>query len=446
MVKDIFIPKLGMTMEEATIAEWLAKDGDKVETGQLILVIDTEKVAHEVESPISGYLLILAAPGDVHPCGAVVGKLAETMEELAVLRKSDLTVEVKEIGESEPSTDPSTAKGSSSTAPEKINDKKDGRINIAPVAKRLAEQHQVDYSGLTGSGPGGRIVKKDIEELINAQSAAAQRSETAALPSEKNSKDVDVVAAPPKETADAILKNESIRVKKIIPLRGMRKTIAQRMHSSTTAAARVSVLTESDMSEMIPLRKYFNEKLSGTGVKITFTDMLILIVAKVLKSVPIINSSLVDDQIKVWEDINIGFAAAVSIGENEHGLMVPVIKNADQKGLVEISRARKELTDKARQGKLSPDEMSGSTFTITNTGPIYSEWHLQTPIINQPESAILGTSVIVERPVVKKGEIVIGSIMPMSLSFDHRVMDGVPISQFFAKLNEMIQDPRMLML
>ena len=411
MAIDIFIPKLGMTMEEATIAEWKANDGDMVEKDQIILVIDTEKVAHEMESPASGFLVILAEAGQVHPCGAVIGKLAETKEEYDAIKKSGMTVEVKEVEVTEPASEQAGTGD--------------------PVAKRIAEMHQVDYSQLAGagSGPGGRIVKKDIVKAMEAKQAA----------------EVSAVAHEPAIAVSAEV-CDGKRIKEIIPLRGMRKTIAERMHRSSLDTARVTAMSEHDMTEMIALRKYFNEKAAASGVKVTFTDMFILIVSKALKAAPLINSSLMGDEIRVWEDINIGFGVAMMVSEKESGLVVPVIKNVEQKGLMEISRARKDLTDKAREGKLSLEEMTGGTFTITNTGTIANFWHIQTPIINQPESAILGTSSIVEKPVVKDGEIVIRPIMPMSFSFDHRIVDGAPVATFLSKLAEMLEDPKMLIL
>jgi pyruvate/2-oxoglutarate dehydrogenase complex dihydrolipoamide acyltransferase (E2) component len=431
VAQDIFIPKLGMTMEEATIAEWTAADGDRVEKNQIILVIDTEKVAHEMESPASGFLVILADSGEIHPCGAVVGKLAETKEEYEGIKKSGMTVEVKSVEVTELEQE-KTAEGEpaaeASTGPVP---KTSGRIEISPVAKRIAEINEIDYSHLagTGSGPGGRIVKKDILEAMETEQAVEVSTAEPAL----------VIAASAEEY-------NGKRIKESIPLKGMRKIIAERMHQSATVAAHVTVMSEQDMTEMISLRKYYSEKAAASGAKITFTDMFILIVSKALKAAPIINSSLIGDEIKIWEDINIGFAVSMKVSEKESGLVVPVIKNADRKGLVEISRERKDLMDKARQGNLAMDEMSGATFTLTNTGPILNTWHVQTPIINQPESAILGTSSIVEKPVVKDGEIVISPIMPMSFSFDHRVVDGGPVAVFMAKLDELIQDPKMLLL
>jgi pyruvate dehydrogenase E2 component (dihydrolipoamide acetyltransferase) len=427
LAQNIFIPKLGMTMEKATIVEWRVNDGDWAEKDTIILVIETEKVAQEMESPASGFLVILAEPGQVHPCGAVIGKLAETKEEYAAIKKGSVTVEVKEVEVTE--SEQATTAESAAVAPKPGAPKPSGRILISPVAKRIAEINQVDLSRIPGSGPNGRIVKKDVEKIIETGQIA----------------EVPAAAPQPKVAALAEV-YEGKRIKEIIPLRGMRKTIAERMHHSTTVAARVTCMTEHDMTEMIKVRKYFNEKAAATGVKITFTDMFILIVSKALKATPIINASLIGDEIKVWEDINIGFAVAVKVSEKESGLVVPVIKNADQKGLVEISKARKDLMDKAREGNLAPDEMTGGTFTITNTGTIARFWHVQTPIINQPEAAILGTSAIIERPIVKDGEIVIGPIMPISISFDHRIVDGDPIAVFLAKLTELIEDPKMILL
>lgn len=417
-------------MEEATIAEWLVKDGEMVDKDQVILVIETEKVAHEMEAAASGYLVTIAEPGQVHPCGAVIGKLAETKKEYEAVKKGNSTTGEKEVevGTGEP--EQSDASTQEAPAPVKAAAKVAGRIKISPVAKRIASENKVDYAHLAGigSGPGGRIVKKDIQKLID--SPPVETVTTQASPQ------LD-------KAAHQVIDNK--RVKEIIPLRGLRKTIADRMAFSSSNAARVTVLAEYEMTEMIALRKYYNDK-DSSGVKITFTDLLILIAAKALKAYPILNSSLIEDEIRVWDDVNVGFAVAMKVSEDENGLVVPVVKNADQKGLREISEIRKELTDKARQGTLTPNEMSGGTFTITNTGPIFNEWHLQTPIINYPESVIMGTSIIVEKPVVKDGEIVIGQIMPMSLSFDHRVMDGVPIAQFLAKLAELIKDPKMLIM
>ena len=226
----------------------------------------------------------------------------------------------------------------------------------------------------------------------------------------------------------------------------MRKRIADNLHQSTATTARVSAMVEFDMTELVKLRAHYVGKAQMLGFKITYTDLFIYMAAKALKAVPIINSSIVGDEIRLWEDINIGFAVSVLKSEDESGLLVPVIRNADLLTLGQISKSRKELVDKARAGTISMDELTGGTFTITNTGTFTSLWHIQTPIINQPEAAILGTSSIVDRPVVINGEIAIRPIMPMSFAFDHRVMDGAPPAMFMGLMQQMIEDPWMIMM
>jgi pyruvate dehydrogenase E2 component (dihydrolipoamide acetyltransferase)/2-oxoglutarate dehydrogenase E2 component (dihydrolipoamide succinyltransferase) len=293
--------------------------------------------------------------------------------------------------------------------------------------------HELDVSLLTGSGPEGRIVKRDIEQAVEAREQKKAFREPAPV-----SRAISVPV--PAEVC------AGKRVKAVIPLTGMRKSIADHLPQSTSTTARVSAMVEFDMTELVKLRGHYVGKAPILGFKITYTDLFIYMAAKALKAVPIINSSIVGDEIKLWEDINIGFAVSVMKSESESGLLVPVIRNADQLTLGQISRARKDLMDKARAGTISLDELTGGTFTITNTGTFTSLWHIQTPIINQPEAAILGTSSIVDRPVALNGEIAIRPIMPMSFAFDHRVMDGAPPAQFMGLMQRMIEDPWMILM
>lgn len=425
MVENLFIPKLGMTMEKATIAEWKFKDGDKVAKGDVVLVIDTEKVAHEIESPTDGLLVVIASVGEELPCGAVIGMVAQTKEEYEKAKKENpagstgkVTVEESVVG--------SSAEKKSSGAGKKAG----GKIFISPAAKKLAEKNNFDYSAISGSGPNGRITREDIEKAM----AEGPKAGT----SEPNKPTTAPACAP---SADVI---DGKRVKSVIPLTGMRKIISDHMRHSLDTAARVTSFGEVDMTKLIELRKRYVAKADALGFRITYTDLFILFAAKGLKSVPIMNSSMIGNEIKIWEDINVGFAVSVFTGNGQSGLVVPVIKNTDRLSLGEIAKQRKELTDKARTGKLSIDEMMGGTFTITNTGTFSSVWHIQTPIINQPQAAILGTSSIVEKPVVENGEIVIRPMMPVSFTFDHRIMDGAPPAQFLSKIGEMILDPDMI--
>jgi pyruvate dehydrogenase E2 component (dihydrolipoamide acetyltransferase) len=427
LVQEIFIPKLGMTMEEATIAEWRFEEGAWVEQDEIVLVIDTEKVAHEMEAAVPGFLVIIGERGKVYPCGTVVGLLAETKEEYEAARTSDHRIEVKK--EKTEMTADSETPAELPTGEVKTEEK--GRIFISPLARRIAENNRIDISQVTGTGPNGRIKKRDIERAIS------------------EAKTVKVVSKTDKPVISASAESNTYdgkRVKESIPVIGMRKVIAEHTHYSLSVSAQVTVMTEIEMTEIIKLRSQLNEKAETIGGRISYTDIFIFAVAKAVKVAPLMNSSLIGNEIKVWEDINIGFATSLNIGENQSGLVVPVVKNADRMGLAEICQARIKLMNKAKEGKLSTDDMAGGTFSITNTSMFTPGWHIQTPIINQPQSAILGTSATVERPVVKDGQIVIRPIMPISLTFDHRVLDGIQPSRFIAKFKEMIEEPHSMLL
>jgi pyruvate dehydrogenase E2 component (dihydrolipoamide acetyltransferase) len=426
MITNLFIPKLGMTMESATIAEWCFNDGDNVGKDSVILVIDTEKTANDIEAPASGKLVITANVGDELPCGDVIGYIAETQAEYDSLKAGASTDSVAPAASSQPEesqpapevTQPATPVPQDTTEPQR-------RIKISPVAKKIARQNNLDYSNISGTGPGGRIVKEDVVMAIEAGPSAAKPSSVSSQSSPQR---------------------EGKRVKQVLSLSGARKVISDRMHQSLAVSAPVSIFTEVDMTEMIAARKRLKEEGEAQGLKITYTDLFIMAVARALRSVPLMNSSLVGDEILVWDEINIGFAVSIVIAEGENSLVVPVIRNADKLSLGEISRTRSDLMEKARNGKLGSKEMSGGTFTLTNTGTLLPMWHIQTPIINQPQAAILGTSGIVDRPVVVAGELAVRPVMPMSLTFDHRIMDGEPSGIFINKVHQMILDPNLLLL
>jgi pyruvate dehydrogenase E2 component (dihydrolipoamide acetyltransferase) len=420
-----------MTMEKGTIAQWVAKDGDLVQEEQIVLILDTEKVAHELTAPGTGFLAVFGNAGEEYPCGATIGVVAETREEYEAVRKDPGKYSA---GQTTVSDETAAAEKESplTTAPLQEQPSSSGRIKISPLARKLAQTQEIDIKGLRGSGPDGRIVKRDIEVAVEAKQQTAVIESVA----------VSMVSTPSVQEHAGSEK----RVKSAIPLTGMRKSIAANLHQSTSTTARVTVMTEFDMTEVVKLRDHYVEKSPALGFKITYTDLFIYMVARALRAVPIINSSIVGEQITIWEDINIGFGVSVVKRENETGLLVPVIRNADQKSLGEISSARKNLMGKARTGTISFDELTGGTFTITNTGTFTPLWHIQTPIINHPEAAILGTSSIVERAVVVNKEIVIRPIMPLSFAFDHRIMDGAPPAKFIGLLQQMIEDPWMIMM
>ena len=411
MAEYIAIPKLGMSMTEATLVEWKVKEGDRVEQGDVVLLIETEKTKWEVEASASGFVHILVEEDVKAPVGRVVGLIAETEEELEALKREparEIFTTVAEAAEAPPVE---------AAPPAAVRGEEGKRIRISPVARKMAEEHMIDITTITGTGPEGRIVREDIERAIEEKKREVPRVEV----------------------------YEGKRVKTTIPLKGMRRAIAEHMHRSLSVAAQLTAMGEIDMSEVIKLRNALLEQEQVIGARITYTDIFVLAIVKALKENPIVNSSLIENEIKIWEDINIGVAVALEEGV-EGGLIVPVVKNADQKSLVEINREVRSLVEKARAGKLMPDDVSGGTFTLTNLGAFGGGWGFGTPIINQPQSAILGTGAITDRPVVREGQIVIRPIMTYSFTFDHRVIDGAPAGRFMAQLTQLLENPGLLLL
>jgi pyruvate dehydrogenase E2 component (dihydrolipoamide acetyltransferase) len=435
MEKGVFMPKLGMTMDEGKILEWKAAEGDWVEKGQVVLVLETEKVAYELEAEDSGFLIILAQLEEVYPCGEALGLLAETKEVLEKLKKERPrpVKREEEVREPQPSEavqetgtpEPAVAQETATAAP----DQKPGRIKIAPLARRIAEKHGLDIAQIPGSGPGGRIVKADVEKAL-AEPKPAAKTATAA----------------PAAAASAGDRIGGKLVKHSIPYSGVRKTMGEAMLRSKVTKPHGYQICEADASRLIKFREDLLEKENEIGARITYTDIAILIIAKALKHVPIINSSIVGNEIKIWEDINVGFAIATSKGENETVLLVPNIKNADKKSISEICLERIDLTKKGKENKLTVEDMSAGTFTLSSAGMFAKNWTVGTTIINGVESSILGMPAIVEKPVVKDGQIVAGKVLPLVMSYDHRHIDGMPAVKFMTKVVELIEKPELALM
>ncbi len=422
MAVEIHIPKLGMSMKEATLTEWKFNEGDKVNSGDIVLVIETDKTQWEVESPESGYLHIIVAVDNTEPVGAVVGMIAQSQEELAGLGGA-AAAPAAAVSATAPAAAPS---GKARAEGE--------RVKASPVAKKMAEEKGIDLSTVNGTGPGGRITKEDVEKAITDAAAAPAKPAAA-----------QAAASTPSAQPDGAKERNGIKIKEVIKLKGMRKAIADHMVQSLTVAAQLTAISE---IEVTGLKKFRDELVAGEaqiGVRISYTDIYIKAAAKVLKEIPMVNASIIDNEIILWDDINIGVAVALE-GQDVlgGGLIVPVIRNADRKSLSEISKELKATVQKARDGKLTPDDVTGGTFTITSMGGMGSGWGFGTPIINQPQSAILQPGGIMDRPVVKEGEIVIRPMMPVSFTFDHRVLDGVPSGMFLGRFAQILQNPILL--
>ncbi len=412
MAVNITIPKLGMSVDEVNLVEWKVSEGDRVEQGDTVLVVETQKTEWNVEAEGSGFVHILLEGGSKAQIGSIVGLIAETKEELQGLQTGTGQQAAPGVVDTTTFVTPNKAQYKSA---EGAGEAAGGKIRITPVARRLAEEKMVDISKITGTGPGGRITREDVEKAI-------------AEPPE-----------PPKKTA-APETYQGKRVKESIVLKGMRKGIAEHMYRSLSTTAQMTVMGEFDLTEAVKFRESLVKHEKFIGARISFSDILVFAISRALLRHYDMNCSFIDNELKIWEDINVGVAAAVGT----EGLIVPVVKHADQKSLTEISRNVRELNDKAKEGRLTPDDVTGGTFTLTSLGKGAVSF-FQTPIINQPESAILATGGIMDKPVVKEGQIVIAPMMPFSLTFDHRVINGFGAEMFMGTLQLFLGTPGLLL-
>jgi pyruvate dehydrogenase E2 component (dihydrolipoamide acetyltransferase) len=409
MATRIDMPQLGLTMETGTILQWLKAVGDTVEKGQPVVLIQTDKVEYEVESPAAGTLLKVAAQeGAELPVGSLMAVIGEAGEDVSSLLGAAPAAAAS--GQSqEPratSREPraETEEPRAASGPVRAPGE---RVKISPVAKKLAQEHGIDVATLVGTGPEGRIVREDVERAI----AAASREPRAPSPEK------------------AGVTPESI------PLTGVRKVIFDRMGQSWREAARVTLFADADMTEMVRLREAKGAEWERRfGVKVSYSDLIHMAVAHALREEPRINCRLDGQAVRVRKEVNL--SVAVDLGE---GLVVVVIKDADRKSLGDLVKAARDLAERARAGKLSPDDMADGTFTVTNLGGLGVEAF--TPIINQPQAGILGIGKIMEKPVVLGGGIHIRSMLTLSLVFDHRLLDGAPAAKFLAKVKALLEQP-----
>ena len=411
MIAQVIIPRVGVNVTEFRLVEWKAKEGDRVEKGSTVLQIETEKTQWEVEAEISGFLHILLEAGNKAPVGEAVGAIAETKEEFEKVQ-AESGGAPGQVAPVDGETSPDESSGSAGEG-----GAASGRrgLLITPVARKMAEEHMLDISKIKGTGPGRRIGRRDVEAAIEAK--ATKKEE-------------------PAPTA-----YHGRRVRRVEPLKGIRQAIAEHMYRSLSGSAQMTVMGEWDMSKIVLLREDLLKEEGVKDTRISYVDIVVFILSRALKLNPSINCSLLENEVKLWEDINVGVAFAMG----EEGLIVPSVKNADQKSLLEISKQVKELGKKAQGRKLLPDEVTGGTFTLSTVGR-QSESRFQTPILNEPEAAILAVGAIEDRPVVRDGQIVIRPIMSYSLTFDHRVINGFGGEQFLRTIRRFVENPSLLML
>lgn len=423
MATKVVMPHLSMAMTSGKVVEWKVEEGAQIQKGQVIFTIETEKVSYDIEASATGFLHQSAQLNESVPVDDVVAWIAESEEELLALQKESPApaVQYEKSGAAKKDASPAIETPAQSRT--------SGKARISPAAKKMAEDRGVNWSLLSGTGPGGRIIKEDIEKAIED----ARKGPAAAGAS-----------TPGEAWSNEVINGK--RVKESIPLKGMRAAIADHMMKSLQNTAQLTAIGEIDMTEMIRIRNLFLAKEAEIGFRISFTDIMVYILARALKENPRMNASQIGDRVILWEDINIGVAVSVQLSESETGLIVPVLRNADKKSLVGISKDIKALTQRARAMQLLPEDMGGGTFTLTNFGVFGGGYVVTTPIINYPEAAILGTGAVVDRPVVKDGQVVVRSVMPVSLTFDHRLLDGAPLGGFALRVKELMENPQLILL
>ena len=431
----IDMPKLSDTMEEGVIAKWNVKEGDKVSSGDIIAEVETDKATMDVEVFDDGTILkIFANVGDAVPLGGKMAVIGEEGEDISEFlgdddasadkpEKKDDKKEKKEAKKEDSgdgkSFDPlfgdleDGEKSESKEEASEESDDDDGRIKASPLAKKMAKEQGIKLSQVSGTGPNGRIVKKDIEsfDASVAKKPAEQKSTKPAAAMESGGHED-------------------------IPVSQMRKAIARRLGESKFTNPHFYETIDIDMKKAIELRKSLN---AMDDVKISFNDIVVKAVAVALRRHPAINSSWMDDFMRQHNDVHVAVAVAVP-----DGLVTPVVRHTDKKGLSQIGDEVKVLAQKARDKKLQPDEMEGSTFTISNLGMFGIEEF--TAIINPPNACILAVGAIRDVPVVEDGQVVPGKRMKVTLSSDHRIVDGAKAAEFLQTLRSLIENPMNMLL
>ena len=416
MAYEVLMPQLGLTMEEGTVSQWLKKEGDEVKAGEAILEITTDKLTNEVVSEHDGVLLkIVAQEGDDIPVKGLLAYIGQPGEQVGDGAAAPAAAAAPEAA-------PAAAAAPAAPVAAPVADASGKRIRFSPFARKLAAGMGVDYSTLTGSGPSGRIVAKDIYAAAEAQKAAPAAAAAAPAPA----------AAPAAKTNVELMDGDTV-----VKLSGMRKVVAERMLQSHTEIPPVTQNTKVDVTELMKFRK---DLLAKTGKKYSVNDLVLKATAKVLRQHPEILVSYDGNQMIQHTHVNLGMAVAL-----DAGLIVPVIRDADKMGLDELSATAKDLATRAKENKLTPDEYKGSTFSVSNLGMFGIETF--TPIVNQPNAAILGVcSIEDELQMDDEGNISKHQVMRLSFTLDHRLMDGAVAAKFAMDLRDLLQSPLNILL
>lgn len=428
---QILMPALSPTMTEGTLSKWMVKEGDEVSSGDIIAEIETDKATMELEAVDEGTIgKILVAEGtEGVEVNKPIGVLLEEGEGADDIKASDqaapapVKAEPAPKPESTPSAPAAQPKPAAAPAPPASTSSDGERVFASPLAKRIAANAGVGLASIPGSGPNGRIVKADVEKAISGGAAAKGTSSAPSLAA------VSSASADVPDFGQAYTEQENS---------GVRKIIARRLLEAKQNIPHFYLTVDCNIDELLTLRKTLNERGDG-AYKLSVNDFVIKASAMAMRQVPMVNASWTDEAIRLYENVDVSVAVAT-----DGGLITPIIRNADQKGLSTISNEMKELAGRARDNKLTPEEYQGGGFSISNLGMFGIKEF--SAIINPPQAAILAVGAGEQRPIVKDGALAVGTMMSCTLSCDHRVVDGAVGAEFLSVLKPLIEDPLSLLL
>ncbi|MYL32973.1 2-oxo acid dehydrogenase subunit E2 [Pontibacillus yanchengensis] len=435
MAYEFKLPDIGEGIHEGEIAKWFVKDGDEVKEDDVLCEVQNDKAVVEIPSPVEGTVKqVHVGEGEVTTVGTVIitfdapGYEDNTSESSDDSSKEEEKEEKKEKDEKQ---EQAKTESSDQSASEEEEDESGERVIAMPSVRKFAREKDVNINKVSGSGKNGRVLKEDVEAYINGD----QKSETTQTEAEETTDQGTTQEAQQQEAPQG--QYPETREK----MNGMRKAIAKAMSNSKQTAPHVTLMDEVDVTELVAHRKKFKQVAADQDIKLTYLPYVVRALVSTLKKYPTLNASLDDEaqEIVYKHYYNIGIAA-----DTDKGLVVPVVKDADRKSIFGISSEINELAGKARDGKLTSEEMKGASCTITNIGSAGGQWF--TPVINHPEVAILGIGRIAEKPVVKDGEVVVAPVLALSLSFDHRLIDGATAQNAMNQIKRLLNDPQLIMM
>ena len=428
---DVIMPQMGESIAEGTVTKWYKKVGEHVERDEPLLEISTDKVDTEIPAPVAGILsAIKVQEGETVEINTVVGVIGgEVQEEVAPVAPTGEAESTPATGATQPIPPAPADPKPASPEPEAS----EPGLRSSPLVRKMAREHGLDLSQLTGTGRGGRVTKQDIENFLAKPSPAETTPVAPVAPTPAASPPAAAVSPPPSPPAPAALPPPASQGRvNVEPMSKMWKSIAEHMVISRQTSAHVTTVFEADVSRIVALRNEHKPIFERDGVRLTYTPFFVAAVLGALKTFPLLNASIDGDTIVYHRDYNIGIAVAL-----EGGLIVPVIQHADEKSFLGLARAVNDIGERARTKKLMPADVQGGTFTLTNPGPFGGLFG--TPIINQPQVAILGVGGIHKRPVVVNDGIAVRSMVYLALSFDHRLIDGALGDQFMADVKRRLE-------